>query len=460
MAMFLLILVTAISIYLLVRGDIFNPATVFGMSATLSAWTFYLVGIEGHHPHFVDAWWHFQYSYRPVLTSVLAIYLIQSGMALGVQWLTDNVSSTESPSGELASWSATNAEQLEQYLAGPVALGAMAGLFGICVWHFLSIDLDRVICYREYLAIRNPEFAGLSGGVLRTFHVFLPQLGCLLAVLTTYCFCRGFRPLCWLSLLPTLYVMLITAAYVSRAIVAQLGLVWLVWNLSASTPRRWWRVALIVVPIMMYCALIALRHEQGNEGRYGVEPLFEIIIDGRFWLSDAFFTVAFNLFGGGFGVGHAMLHEGVLEHTLRYKLHSFFPGPSLIDGFASFRDLDELRPHPNAPYGAFAEAYLFGKAYLAFYCAVVFFVLWSVSRFWRRYRWGPGIAVACLSYLTFFYIQTYQIRNSFRMLVGVALFAWAFDWFIQWKMAAGEKSAASAPTDAGPDESRAIPSQS
>jgi hypothetical protein len=430
MAILLLLSITTGAIFLLTRRDIFNPSTVFGTSACLNAWTFYIIGVHGKYPPSVDTWWHVQYDYRPAAATVMLIYAFQIGIALGVRWLTDRDTS-ESLADESTLRASQPLDALQQYLSGSIAVAIFAGLLFICVWHFLSIDPDKLLRYQDYLSTRETARLDLGSGVLNAFHSISAHLGCLLVVFPAYYFCRRDRAMFWLSLLPTVYVLMVTASFVSRAVVAQVGLAWLVLNLTPTDYQRWWRMALIVVPLILYGAVLSLRGEEGYAGEYGLLPLFALLIDGRFLLSDSLFTVMFNLFDGGFAIGHAVLHEATLEHTFRYKLHSFFPGPSFIDGFAAFRDLDELRPNPNSPYAAFAEAYLFGPLWLAFYSGAVCFMLWSVTRVWNRYRWGPGVLIGCFSYVIFFYMQTYQIRNSFRLLVAATLLAWIFDWIAQ-----------------------------
>ncbi len=106
-----------------------------------------------------------------------------------------------------------------------------------------------------------------------------------------------------------------------------------------------------------------------------------------------------------------------LAYPVAYKLLSFSPFPSMIDGFGHVRHL-EHRVNMFAPFSNFAEAYHFGPGYFVALLLILFVSLIILSRFWQRYRGGFAFFLLAPAYFMFLRMHLYPLRGTFRWLLA------------------------------------------
>jgi hypothetical protein len=98
-----------------------------------------------------------------------------------------------------------------------------------------------------------------------------------------------------------------------------------------------------------------------------------------------------------------------------YKLLSFSPFTSSIDGFNSYLKYTNFIS-PTVPFGTFLEVYHFGLIYILFYYFLIFFLLIPLNRITYS---SPilGYLISSPAYMFFIANQQYPLRNYFRFLI-------------------------------------------
>ncbi len=105
----------------------------------------------------------------------------------------------------------------------------------------------------------------------------------------------------------------------------------------------------------------------------------------------------------------------------------FMPSVNAIDGFQFQKAAYEQRVMPYIPFSSFAEAYIFGFIYFAFFWSIIFFAASSVNAI-ARY----GVALMLISLGLFlvgwFMAGQYPIRNGVRYFYVVIALRYVVAW--------------------------------
>jgi hypothetical protein len=282
--------------------------------------------------------------------------------------------------------------------------------------------------YNGYLEIRSPEGAGIKNPLVAMYHRAIPHLGLLAVLLTAFCYVRKNFLLFCLAIPPSLYAIMFTASLASRYTVVLLGAAGAVF-LASGRGYRIGGMFLSLAAILSYNICLFMRLNAGSRGTYGLRPFIGTLTNPRFTEQSESVFLLFNIFPGGCNMAYAML-DGPLFYPLSYKLHSFFPGASIMDGFQTLRSHAEQKIGPTTPYGAYSETYLFGVGWFVAYLTLWFISLTMLCRFWERFRGLFGVIVLSLAYVSFAASPVYPIRNSFRLMLFSCILAFiASRWF-------------------------------
>lgn len=112
------------------------------------------------------------------------------------------------------------------------------------------------------------------------------------------------------------------------------------------------------------------------------------------------------------------------EHPTSYKILSFSPFPSLLDGFEEIRRSQEIRVAKYVPMSAISEVILFGYLYAGFAALVLVLLL---RRYLRIVQTGQAnLAMMAAGWITLIFVQAnaYPLRNVFRQALIALVVLW------------------------------------
>lgn len=304
-------------------------------------------------------------------------------------------------------------KNINSRLGGVQYASAFIFIFYCCA-HYLTRDPDPLWSSNSYLLMLS-----LDSGYSDTISRFLASIIvpvyflCCIMFAVSYSsgrlvplFGNGFSAL-WLAILQ------ISAA--SRA--AGVGiLLFAVYRAASAGPLR---PSVLVAAFLGMYVMVAAMAGRGS-GMFGLENFFLQLaspLQGQLGVSN----IVANLFQGAVSTGDGLVVGGGFSE--QYKLLSFSPLPSFIDGFDRIREASEIRLGPVCPMSAVAELANFGSVYwLAYSVGYISMVAFINSRFVVM-RTSPVMVMAANGLFTIFSIVgfTYPLRNVSRMFVYISV---------------------------------------
>jgi len=286
--------------------------------------------------------------------------------------------------------------------------------FAVNVLHFLVIDRDKLWNASGYQIMKDPEQMGFSAALLPLF--LLPRLTGFVAITGMIVFLRK-RDLLTsaLSALAFAYSFLLSLAQNSR-----LAALYVLAALAANAMigrRLFTIVNLALLSFSMITAVSVLkgRHDPMQGVEYALWQLFSFNVEGPDALG-----LFLNLNAGGLIAADSIITNA--NYPDRYKVLSFSPLPSLIDGFSDIRDQEERRINFFTPINAFGEVYLFGGAFIGVFLATIY--LWVRSAAVASRLLGPrfSVVITLLGVLSAVSLQQYSLRTAYRfMLISIVV---------------------------------------
>jgi hypothetical protein len=138
-----------------------------------------------------------------------------------------------------------------------------------------------------------------------------------------------------------------------------------------------------------------------------------------------------NVAAGQF-ITSASIRMGYPEgYSTTYKILSFSPTLTAMDGFQKVKATDEQRAASWIPFNAFAEAYMFGPVYYVILWCILGGAALAVNSAASRSRllYLVLVGLFCLGWV---YATQYNVRNSLRyfyLIIGIRI---AFPFMINW----------------------------
>lgn len=297
----------------------------------------------------------------------------------------------------------------------------------LLLWHSLEYDWGSAWHYVNYLAPRSdPGLYGIDSEILRLVHRIIPYLGIVAAAIISFSQMSNRQSLKILVIPIFMYLFLVTLSFVSRMAALQLLILSLAFFKSPIKIRRIFAVAIVVIgAFCLYVGVLRLRRlAPSRAGNFGVGPLIEVLRHpGELFeeVEVSGITMFLNVASGGINLGEALVQTSV-HYPLRYKILSFSPLLSSIDGFGSVAYYSEInRAGPTGPFGAFSEAYLFGWLGMCVLLAVLLVVVWYGTKASLTLA-SPIAYIPSLFFgIVLSRLYFYPIRNSFRLMLAVAL---------------------------------------
>ncbi len=177
-----------------------------------------------------------------------------------------------------------------------------------------------------------------------------------------------------------------------------------------ASKRRWVPVGLSIAGIITLFSVLGGRVEQ----HHGLSDLPNYFKNIQFAFdADTPLEPLLNLFEGFFTTSELLVFQGNFSES--YKLLSFSPFPSIIDGFDVIRDADQIMLHEYVPMGAMQEIFSFGPVYVVFY-----FVISSLASWINLYAMKVSPAILISTFNNFllaasWYLGlTYPVRSVFK----------------------------------------------
>ena len=128
-----------------------------------------------------------------------------------------------------------------------------------------------------------------------------------------------------------------------------------------------------------------------------------------------------NIFQGAQGFANALLI--MPDYSDQYKLLSFSPLVSALDGFDHIRYLDEIRINRYVPISALSQIWHFGMTYTVIFFFVVFVWLRGVTKVYSRFSY-LAMPLVLPSYWICLMLTQYSLRTSWRWILVITLCAW------------------------------------
>ncbi|MBI1220671.1 MAG: hypothetical protein GC186_19240 [Rhodobacteraceae bacterium] len=157
----------------------------------------------------------------------------------------------------------------------------------------------------------------------------------------------------------------------------------------------------------------------GANGLSHVGDIVKYLDQFRFTDLLEFFT---NMFEGAYVQGEVFIWRGPMPVDI-YRILSFSPLPSFIDGFRTYAAPHTPRFETFVPMGATGEVYLFGWPYFALYYFVVAWAYLAVNSLFARRSFGLFVACFAIFSLATYLQFAYPVRLVFRFYLLVVVLA-------------------------------------
>lgn len=275
-------------------------------------------------------------------------------------------------------------------------------------------QLDWRLTWRgtDYAAYNDPLLMSVTNPLGRVYHTLMPLLLLGVGPLLIGIIKARRGGIALLYVIPFSYSLLYEVASNSRwgglPLLGTAAFIFLLYGRKGTFPG----ILLILMGILLYVSALV--------GRAAPYHGISMIIA----------NLGATLGGSAFGVLQLTIYtifEGIFStsrvgdyspsYPLIYKLLSFSPFPSSIDGFNSVALKYEVRMRSYLPIGAWAEAFYFGAIYFAAWsCLILTFFL--IDAYVSRAANGllqKAVSISLLVEMAF--SNTYQMRNTLRILL-------------------------------------------
>ncbi len=282
--------------------------------------------------------------------------------------------------------------------------------------HIFSIDLSLLWNNHTYLLLENPSKLGLDNGFLKIIHFSLRITGLFTAGLTMHFFFNRSYIHFFLSALLFIYSLIFMLAQNSR----WASLYFFMMLLYCQIAKKWNWTGKIILGFMCLLTFIKVIEGRGeyDQGIVAIWSGFSNIrLDVLFYYLSGFLL---NILEG--ATSFANSEQIAPVYALQYKVLSFSPFPSFIDGFSSILKLHEVRVNNSVPFSAISEVRWFGNIFLLLFYASIAVLLKYAN---LAYYYSKGILPFFLSGFIFwitFTINSYPVRNTYRSILIMLFF--------------------------------------
>lgn len=279
--------------------------------------------------------------------------------------------------------------------------------------HFLILNKSVILFTPVYLQMASDDALQIRGSLPEFVQSSYKMMGLLSFVGLAFLVFWRRLGLAFLLALPSAWFLLFEVAGHSRyAAVFLAAFSVSLFVLGTKRSHRFVALVGLVLAVLAYSAALQGR----NHGEHGFSTLGSFFQQAMF--SDPAFILRMltNLFEGVFSVAESFYYLNI-ELPEPYKLLSFSPLPSFLDGFAANWQNSAVRLDTYVPMGALGELLLFGTGYLVFYFATVALALFLTVFALRRGMFLTGNLMALVFTIATFMQFSYSVRTSYRFFL-------------------------------------------
>jgi hypothetical protein len=307
----------------------------------------------------------------------------------------------------------------------PLLQRCLPPVFGICATislvQVLSTDAGALWNNARYLLLSKPEGLSWRNEVTQLAQEAAPLVGIVSAFALIVAIAAGRRVLTGGFLLVTAWCVAIGLANASRTAAVYLFVMTLA-VLVLLPRRKWWAggaASLTLLALLMALSGRTLR-------QYGLEMIPEFLLVAIATAPERLPFVVGNLTQGIFVTNDGFILQP--QHSAQYKLLSFSPLPSFIDGFESFRRTQEVRLHNYVPMSAITEVISFGPVYML--AAGLSLVAGIRLALGAAMRGRPMLSLVSSIWLFLIFVQAsaYPMRNVYRQGLLIIAVLLAISW--------------------------------
>lgn len=344
--------------------------------------------------------WHFDHDFSP--NSVGAMWIIIAYMIPAVIFSNGADELTYFRNGF-----SDHAVKLQQINLVPLYFFSFLTILFL-IYHVFTVDWTKLIFNTNFEETREPGALGFNGAFEGLIHNFMKYLGIFCGFLLPFAVVRKDPFLLLVSLISFVYSFFLMVGATSKwsviSLVVLFGFTYFIYRSKVVLSIG------VVLFVVFYFSVISIR----AGGVYGVAPFFDQLLSLRWIDFEVFITVCVTFFSGTFVVAEALSNLPV-DYPLSYKVLSFSPLISSIDGFSQYLSY-EHRAAFFKPYNAISEAVSFGSGYALFFWLFLCVLFYFVSKV-ENERVGFLIFVGLN--LGVFMANLYPLRQSFRVLFVV-----------------------------------------
>ncbi len=295
-------------------------------------------------------------------------------------------------------------------------------LFLYVLIHIAMTELKFLEPYTVYLELRDATYYGLNNALSRSLHANIGIVGVVSAAILYLGLNSRSRLTVLFATTCFLYVALFQLVSHSRWLIVQLVILLVL--LQADRRLKNGSLSVILLLTIPFFYLIALQARSATE--LGVDAVFNVSLSNYSYVD--LINILANIFSGGLVFSEAA-GLSAADYSIQYKILSFSPVPSAIDGFHAYRS-EEARINIYAPFSAIVEAYRFGPFGLATLFGLVGCSLWFTQKLWnlpeyRRNHATTGFANLCfgLTLYAHLFLHQYPLRNGSKWIWFALVFA-------------------------------------
>ncbi len=288
----------------------------------------------------------------------------------------------------------------------------------LCLFHFAALDLDLFFSSYSYLSLSDFEINGINNNLLQFVHRSLKFMGLVSSVLLTLQILQrkvDFGTMVFFGIFA--YATLIVLSLHSR-----FAVLFLITPVPFLLYYRKYGAIIVLIVLGITTFLTVFSGRLNNQfGLNAVVGNFYTIGENIKFLSDLFL---YNFFGGAVNFSFALnMADPLFENA--YKIRSFSPLPSLIDGYAGLFEDNRIYYAPHAPINSFGQLYWFGGFYFLLHWLLITATVRVSNLNVLKFRL-VGYLVATPLIFSVIVLQQYPLRNSIRsmfiaLILGVLL---------------------------------------
>lgn len=305
----------------------------------------------------------------------------------------------------------------------------------IFIYFVLTLNiyyLDKDIIWKNsiYLLMNGPEAYEVSYTIALLLKVMLSFIGLLLAILLTLAIYLKRFDIFSILFFPFLFCLFYQLSSHSRIASVYIFIIFMLSYVCTVSKLRKFTFSPLILFIGIFFLVFALQGR--GTGLHGFGNLLNSAIVGftNFTTENLSFALV------NFSQGIFVTAEGLgvnKEHSMIYKVLSFSPFPSFIDGFSSIRDKEEIRVNYFMPMSALAELVKFGQPYILIFYFIYF---WVIRRLTLVIFNNPNIFSFLINVyfmMIFIILNAYSLRNGFRQLLFLLLITYLLSFFKKYR---------------------------